>query len=87
MKKASKKVEDGKLVKVELSYTGKIDEIKIHGDFFVEPPEALEEIRENLVGLKAERKKLIENIESVEAELIGFSSEDLAEVIIEASGK
>jgi hypothetical protein len=83
MEKASKKVENGKLVKAELSYSDKIDDIKIHGDFFIEPPEALEEIMEKLTGLKAEREILIENIESVDAELIGFSAEDLADVIME----
>lgn len=85
--RGSKKVEDGKLVKVDLEYNDKIEKLKIHGDFFVEPPEGLEKIRDNLEGSQAEREKLVRRIESVDAELIGFSAEDLTDAIMEAYKK
>ena len=87
MKKAVKKVQDGKLVKVELECGDRIDKIKIHGDFFIEPPEALEDIRRELKDVKTDKENIFKCINAVDAELIGFSKNDLVDTIMEASKK
>lgn len=89
MKEASVKVEDGKLVKAKIrDEGGKIDEIRIRGDFFVEPPKALKNIETKLEGVKtgSSREKIIEQVEAVEADLIGFSSKDIAKAVTKAMG-
>ena len=80
MKKASHKVEDGKMVKIELDIDEeKVEGVRIRGDFFLEPPEKLEDIEESLEGLKLDSSidKVAEKAEEVEAELIGFSHTDI----------
>lgn len=80
------KVPDGKLVRVEVDYGEKIQNVDITGDFFLEPPESLERLEEALEGLKTGSNKdfMVEKLEEVDAELIGFSREDLAEAVEEA---
>ena len=85
--KGSKKVEGGKLVKVDLDYTDKIEQLKIHGDFFIEPPEALEQIEEKITGLEMNEDEIIKKITEVNAELIGFSAEDIADALTDAAGE
>ena len=79
----SKKVEDGKLVKVNADLGKRFEEVKIHGDFFVEPADKLEEIRKTIEGLTADfdREEFISEIGNIDAELIGFSAEDIADVL------
>jgi len=79
----SVKVENGKLVKVHLEYNGKIESAEIVGDFFVEPAEAIGDLEDALLGLSAsvEDEKIVERIEEVDAELIGFSAEDVAQAV------
>ena len=79
----SKKVEDGKLVKIDAEIGEKFSKVKIHGDFFVEPADKLEEIRSTIEGktIDFERERLIEEIGSIDADLIGFSAEDIVDVL------
>lgn len=75
-------------MKADLNYNDGIEDIKIHGDFFIEPPEALQKITENLEGLNpGSLEDIVENVDEVDAELIGFSSNDLAEAVMEAVQK
>lgn len=81
--KASVKVEDGKLVQVEADFEDTLETISITGDFFVEPPEALEDIENAVMGFSEDFSEadVVEAIEDVEAELIGFSPEDVVEAL------
>ncbi len=83
---ASVKVPEGKLVKLEVDYGDKVEDISITGDFFLEPPEALEEFERALEGLKTDfsRDEVVEELEAVDARTIGFSRKDIAEALKEA---
>ena len=87
---ANKKVINGKLIKVLVDYHDVIRKIEISGDFFVHPEESLMEIEEFLEGLEinldkdAIEYKLKNFINMRNIKLIGFSIEDLAEVIKES---
>lgn len=61
-------------------------EVSVTGDFFIEPPEArkeieavLEKLDENVSG-----EKITEAVLDVDADLIGFSAEHVAEAFMEA---
>lgn len=84
--KSSVKVPDGKLVKIEVEYDDKIEDVKIRGDFFIQPPEALEELENAVEGLEkdASEQDIMLALESVDADLIGFSAEHVAEALKEA---
>lgn len=85
--KASHKVPDGKMVELQLEVnSGKVGEARIRGDFFLEPPEKLKELEKRLRGLETgiDKEKIIEELENVDADLIGFSPEDVAEAFREA---
>lgn len=79
----SKKVENGKLVKIDAELGEKFENVKIHGDFFIEPVDKLEDIREIVEGLERdfEREKVVDRIDSLDVELIGFSAEDIVDVL------
>lgn len=79
----SKKVENGKLVKIDADLEENFENVKIHGDFFIEPVEKLTEIRELIEGLDRdfERRKVENNISGIDVELIGFSAEDIVDVL------
>ena len=84
---ASQKVPDGKMVGIELETdSGKVKQARIRGDFFLEPPEKLEKLESRIKGLETDtgKEKIIEGLESVEVDMIGFSSEDVAEAFQKA---
>lgn len=84
---ASQKVPDGKMVELELEVnSGEVREARIRGDFFLEPPEQLEKLEEQLEGLKTdvERKEITEKLERVDVDMIGFSGEDVADAFRKA---
>ncbi|MCS7098416.1 MAG: hypothetical protein NZ922_05530 [Candidatus Methanomethyliaceae archaeon] len=79
-----KKVEGGKLVKVKiLEEEGIIKEIRIAGDFFVHPEEAIEELEEFLKGipLNKVRDRIREFMNEKKIRLVGLKIDDLVEVI------
>ncbi|MDY6778781.1 MAG: lipoate protein ligase C-terminal domain-containing protein [Candidatus Nanohaloarchaea archaeon] len=82
---ASVKVPDGKLVRASITYDETVEDVTITGDFFLEPPEAREELEEALEGLEAEvpREEVLERLEHVDARLIGFSRENVADTVME----
>lgn len=85
--KASQKVPEGKMVEIELEEdSGKIEKVRIRGDFFLEPPEKLGELEEKLEGLKtdAKQEEIKEKLQSVDVDMIGFSPKDVAEAFRKA---
>ena len=84
--RASKKVPDGKLVRVDVEYSDVITTVAISGDFFIEPPTARTDLESVLEGqpLDVECETLINAIEDVDATLIGFDATDLADATCEA---
>jgi len=84
---AEYKVPGGKLVVVDLDVTGgRLADVRVSGDFFLEPPEALEAINRGLCGLPRDATD-VEIAQAVaaalppQAELFGFSPEAVAVVV------
>src|SRR5690349_3549215 len=86
------KVQGGKLVVVDLDVRdGILADVQVSGDFFLEPAEALEDIRASLEGLSA--SSTVEDIIAAVrtglrpgAEMIGFSPEAVAIAVRRALG-
>jgi len=92
MGKATYKVEGGKLIKVQLmERDGKIQEIKITGDFFLHPEDLIEDLEKALIGKPLKERDLAESIRNLikkrEATLLGASPEDFAKCVLMAGGK
>ncbi len=87
---AKQKVREGKLVKVEVEFEKSIKKLKITGDFFLHPEDALEKIEQSLIGLEKEAseeviaQKIQEIAKANDAQMIGVSPGSLAQVIREA---
>lgn len=87
---ASRKVREGKVVKVEVEYGDVITKLKITGDFFLHPEEILEKIEESMLGLEKDASieifasKIQRVVKAHGAQMIGISPESLALVIKEA---
>ena len=83
-KQAIIKVEGGKMIRINLSYTDKIEHIKITGDFFLHPEENIEKLEDELIGANKKEiheilRKFFKNVESIGADI-----EDFYEAIISA---
>lgn len=81
---ASLKVPEGKLIKLQAEIEDKeVIDTQIRGDFFIEPPEKLHELEEKISGSKTDDslESIVKELEEVDAELIGFSREDLAKAL------
>ncbi len=81
------KVKNGKLIKCKIVLRNSIiEDIKFYGDFFLYPEEKIEEIEENMKGIKYEeseiKRALYENFAGVE--IIGADIEDFLKAIINA---
>ena len=83
------KVPNGKLLKINLDFNEKtnfIEKVRITGDFFAYPEEAIEKIEEELKSTKLERSPLVEKIQSIingnEIEFIGLDAEGLTQGIL-----
>lgn len=84
MGKASVKVKGGKMVNVNV----KDSEISVTGDFFIEPAEAREEIEAILERSKnLSDDEITEEINNLDAKLIGFSPADVVEAFQKAVGE
>lgn len=89
MKKALYKVPNGKLLKVFLEdVDGKIDSVKITGDFFLHPEENIEKLEESLRGSEISKEILTERIEKflkvTPTEFFGLDTESLVTTILAA---
>ncbi|MFH1849221.1 MAG: lipoate protein ligase C-terminal domain-containing protein [archaeon] len=80
------KVPGGKLVKVDLAYGETIQKIRITGDFFMHPEEAIETIERELVGCKLSLdeldKKIAEVVSANDIQTFGINSRELAIAIM-----
>jgi hypothetical protein len=82
-------VEDpkGKFLKIFMDFDDTINEIVITGDFFAYPEQAIDELQENLTGVKTEPgeiKKILEDFfEEKGVRMYGISSEGLYKGIME----
>lgn len=79
-----------KLLKIELKFQEKtrhIHSIKITGDFFVHPEEAIETLESSLVGIKLEKESLRNKISFIlkDCQLYGFDIDSLTDSIIQCS--
>jgi hypothetical protein len=79
----------GKLLRLDVNYGDRIEQLKITGDFFLHPEESLEKIVSELTGvaLPFNKVELIVKVKFVlannEAELIGISAEDIVNLLEE----
>lgn len=90
--KSMYKVPDGKLLKVHLHAAGgKVKAVRINGDFFLHPEEAIVLLEQGLQGTSLQEEKLKEKIglivEGNSIQLFGFRPADLARAIMMAVGK
>lgn len=86
------KVHGGKLIRVSLTVEGdRIVDIKITGDFFMHPEEAITGLESRLRGLKLNeallQKQTEEYLKSRNVKVLGASSNDFATAILKAAGK
>lgn len=89
--KSSRKVPGGKLVRATVRYRdGTIQKVRLTGDFFLYPEDALERIEEALTGkpVDTDRVALSEAVEyaleDAEAELVGVGPDDIAIAVLDA---
>ena len=81
------KVPGGKLVVIDLDVqNGQLSHVRLSGDFFLEPPEALDTINTALCGLSAQASEedittAVEAALPSDAELFGFSPAAVAVVV------
>lgn len=90
MKKAIYKVPNGKLLKIFLDdANGKINDIKITGDFFVHPEENIEQLERSLKNTPLEKEKLShcinEFLKTNPTAFFGLDTESLVTTILNAS--
>jgi len=81
-----RKIPNGKLVRIEVDFTdNRISHIKITGDFFVHPEDALLTLEKKLEGSNVEGiKETVKMLfATLNAEIIGFSHDDLSSIILE----
>ncbi len=81
----------GKIVKIELAYKQKsqlIHSIRITGDFFVHPEEVIEQLEQELCGVKLEKEDLKNKIQLVlkDAKFFGFDIDSLVDIILGTKG-
>ncbi len=81
----------GKIVKIKIAYKQEsqlIHSIRITGDFFVHPEEAIEQLEQGLCGVKLEKEDLKNKIQSVlkDSEFFGFEIDSLADAILCTKG-
>lgn len=87
---ANKKVPGGKLIRVKLEADAQINAVRINGDFFLHPEDALPEIEKNLSGLPIDTQEsdLAQQIHQAlarqNAAFIGVTPEDIAQTMVEA---
>ncbi|MFO7834209.1 MAG: hypothetical protein R6V31_09195 [Halohasta sp.] len=83
---ATVNVPDGKLLEVGLSYDDRITDVRLTGDFFLEPPESREALEAAIEGqpVDVDHETLVAAIDAVDARLIGFDAGHLAKATLEA---
>ncbi|MDO8538720.1 MAG: lipoate protein ligase C-terminal domain-containing protein [archaeon] len=93
LKEFSKKVPQGKLVRLKIDFDSKINSIQINGDFFLHPEEAITKIENSLIGSKISEsidffeQNISNSLKKQNAQFIGLNANDLAQIIKEAIGE
>jgi lipoate-protein ligase A len=89
--KAEEKVPGGKLVCIETQIKdGKTTSVRITGDFFLHPEDAIDMVERSLSGLGADASeteissRIKDSLERSGAQLVGASAEDLARILRKA---
>ncbi len=81
----------GKIVKIKLEYKKEsqlIHSIKITGDFFLHPEETIEQLEQELCGVKLEKDDLKNKIQLVlkDSKFFGFDIDSLVDIILGTKG-
>ncbi len=89
MKKAIFKVPNGKLLKIFVEESGgKIDSIKITGDFFLYPEENIEKLETYLCGCELQKEalaaKIGEFLRTTPTNFFGLDTESLVSTVLSA---
>lgn len=80
------KVPGGKLLRADVQYEDKITDVELHGDFFIYPEDALDDIEAAFTGLPVAFNEdeavnsIINNLEDT-VELVGFEPKHVAQVV------
>jgi len=87
MGKAELKVPGGKLLRVSSTIKGgRIEEVRITGDFFMHPEDAIDELERRLKGVSSDEAAIRGVVEaffkSVAPTVLGAAPQDFAEVIL-----
>ena len=85
--KGELKVKGGKLIKCTLELDeGKIKRIKITGDFFMYPEDAIEKLEKSLQGIQFDEEEISKKVKEAlkDVELIGVAMEDFVDVILDS---
>lgn len=87
---AEKKVDNGKLIKAKVRFENTILQVQLFGDFFLHPEDTILALESCLIGKPVEKldeqiQKLLEiTLRKKNAQLIGATSADIAQVITKA---
>ena len=89
MGRAVYKVKGGKMIKVQLTQRdGKIEWVKITGDFFLHPEDLIEEMERMLIGSPVKEEKINNSIKEFikerKATFLGVAPEDFTQCIMMA---
>ena len=89
-KTIERKIPGGKLVRLEVTFSHRIEHVKITGDFFLHPEEMLDILVNACIGLPIPfdadmlRKNLDLAMQSQDAQFVGVSIDDLISMLEEA---
>jgi lipoate---protein ligase len=87
---AVRKVAGGKMLRVDVGYSERVERVRVTGDFFLFPEDAIEAVESGLAGMPLgfDPSVLAVKIQNVldqkKAELYGISPVDIAETLMEA---
>ncbi len=81
---ASEKIAGGKLVRVSVDYEERISSVRITGDFFMHPEEAIALIEKALVGSTKDEVPDKLRKAAIGVTIIGASADDIARVVQQA---
>ena len=89
-KTIERKIPGGKLVRLDVTFSNRIENLKITGDFFLHPEEMLDVLVNACIGLpipfdaETLKKNLNLAMQNMNAEFIGVAIEDLISMLEEA---
>ena len=83
---SSLKVAGGKLVQVKADHDcGRINSVKIYGDFFMHPEDALNKLEKKLENIRADDvESIVRNFFQGDVKAFGVDAESITKVITEA---